>query len=199
VAWTPPGAWVSDRHPAPAEQGRCAPEPQANPKAAFNAQRGHRSRGGSSRCSWRLQVWSPSARARVRTDLQRRQSARDPYLTVDNPKPEPLRVMLRRIGSRRCSNRSARPSRRASTISPRIAGTWRWVGDRELEFAPDEDLAGGNRNSGVSMTKKWIRGTARSPLENYSFDFATAPFTAQVAVSEFYQDPGGSQISNASS
>src|SRR2546422_6886589 len=72
-------------------------------------------------------------------------------------------------------------------ITPSIAGTWRWLGDRELEFAPIEDWPVAQPYS-VSFTRKGFVAPTVT-VERYSFEFSSAPFTATVSSSEFYQDP----------
>src|SRR5262245_51898082 len=72
-------------------------------------------------------------------------------------------------------------------ISPAIAGTWSWATDRNLRFAPKDDwpIDGAFR---VRFAKKgFVTGGVQ--LDQYSFDFRTAPFSAQLAESQFYQDP----------
>jgi len=72
-------------------------------------------------------------------------------------------------------------------ISPKIPGTWVWVSGRNLEFAPKNDwpVDGGFT---VSFARKRLF-TPGVQLEDYSFDFRSQPFTAQISQSQFYQDP----------
>jgi hypothetical protein len=72
-------------------------------------------------------------------------------------------------------------------LSPAIRGTWRWIGDRELDFQPATDWPVGQRFT-VSLSRKELVATTVR-LDRYSFDFTTAPFTATVSSAEFYQDP----------
>lgn len=72
-------------------------------------------------------------------------------------------------------------------ISPRIAGAWLWVSDKELEFTPKVDWPI-DKAFTVSFARKgfFARGVQ---LEDYSFDFRSQPFTGRIAESQFYQDP----------
>lgn len=106
-------------------------------------------------------------------------------LTVDNPRPNPLRVVfegsvapLRTVGKVLTSG---------VELSPMLAGTWRWMGDRELDFLPADDWPVGQTYT-VSLSRKGLVAPTVT-LEHYSFDFSSAPFTASVATAEFYQDP----------
>ena len=72
-------------------------------------------------------------------------------------------------------------------LSPKMAGTWRWVSDKELEFTPKNDWPI-DKAFTVSFARKgfFARGVL---LEDYSFDFRSQPFTAKITQSQFYQDP----------
>jgi uncharacterized protein YfaS (alpha-2-macroglobulin family) len=72
-------------------------------------------------------------------------------------------------------------------ISPAFAGTWTWLNDKRLQFAPSSDWP-----VDASFTVKIHRKgfLARTVvLESYSFKFKTQPFSAQITDSKFYQDP----------
>src|SRR5262245_51458249 len=72
-------------------------------------------------------------------------------------------------------------------LSPALAGSWFWTSDRELQFAPKEDWpvdgAFSVRFAKSGLAAKQVR------LQSYSFRFKSKPFTAQIAESQFYQDP----------
>ncbi len=72
-------------------------------------------------------------------------------------------------------------------ISPKMAGAWLWVSDKELRFTPKNDWPIGQAFT-VSIARKGFlaRGVL---LEDYSFDFRSQPFSAKIAASQFYQDP----------
>jgi uncharacterized protein YfaS (alpha-2-macroglobulin family) len=72
-------------------------------------------------------------------------------------------------------------------ISPNIAGTWTWLNDKELSFAPKNDWP-----IDKAFTVSFARKKFFAPgvvLEDYSFDFRTQPFAAKIDNSQFYQDP----------
>jgi len=72
-------------------------------------------------------------------------------------------------------------------LSPGMAGTWFWVNDRVLEFTPRDDWPVDGSFS-VRFAKQ---GLFARPvvLRKYSATFKSQPFSAQIAESQFYQDP----------
>ncbi len=177
VAWAPP-PWVATlRARETALRARAAANPRAFRRNAIAGAL------GVVVLLVAVQLWRHRPRA-VRTDFSwTAPNATD--LTVDNPKPEPLRVRF---------EASVAPLQTAGKvvtagveISPKIPGTWRWAGDRELVFDPAEDWPVG-RTFTVSFSRKGFVAPTVT-VERYSFDFTTAPFTATVSSAEFYQDP----------
>ena len=72
-------------------------------------------------------------------------------------------------------------------ISPAFAGTWTWENDKRLQFAPSSDWPV-DATFTVKIRRKGFLAKGVE-LENYSFDFKTQPFSAQITESKFYQDP----------
>jgi uncharacterized protein YfaS (alpha-2-macroglobulin family) len=72
-------------------------------------------------------------------------------------------------------------------ISPKIAGAWTWLNDKELSFAPKNDWPV-DKAFTVSFAKKKFFAPGVL-LEDYSFDFRSQPFAAKIDNSQFYQDP----------
>src|ERR1019366_6307676 len=72
-------------------------------------------------------------------------------------------------------------------ISPAFAGTWTWLNDKRLQFAPSSDWPV-DASFSVKVHRKGFLAKA-VVLENYSFKFKTQPFSAQITDSKFYQDP----------
>ena len=72
-------------------------------------------------------------------------------------------------------------------LSPAIAGSWFWTTDRQLIFTPKDDWPIGE-SFRVSMERRGFVDQSVQ-LENYRFDFNSAPFTARITESFFYQDP----------
>lgn len=130
-----------------------------------------------------VQVWRYWPRA-VRTSFRVVAPAATD-LTVEHPKPNPLSVVfesavapLRSIG---------RVLQGGVQINPAVAGTWHWVGDRELAFDPTDDWPVGQRFA-VSFNRRGFVAPSVT-LEDYSFDFSSAPFAAAASSASFYQDP----------
>jgi len=177
VAWAPP-PWVATLRAREAElRARAAANPRAFRRNAIVAVVGLV-------VLWTgVQLWRHRPRA-VRTDFAvAAPNATD--LTVDKPKPEPLRVRFESSVAPLATVGKVLTT--GVDISPEIPGTWRWVGDRELHFDPAEDWPVG-RTFTVSFSRKGFVAPTVT-VESYSFDFTTAPFTASVASAEFYQDP----------
>ena len=76
-------------------------------------------------------------------------------------------------------------------LSPAIHGKWRWSGDRELQFVPDQDWP-------VSTTYELeIReGFVRDDIliDALEFEFTTEPFTAQLSGMRFFQDEASADV-----
>ena len=72
-------------------------------------------------------------------------------------------------------------------LSPAIDGSWFWTTDRQLMFTPKEDWPIGASFTVKMSRRGFVDQSVR--LENYRFDFSTAPFTAKITESFFYQDP----------
>jgi uncharacterized protein YfaS (alpha-2-macroglobulin family) len=72
-------------------------------------------------------------------------------------------------------------------MSPKIAGTWTWLSDKELSFAPKNDWPV-DKSFTVAFAKKKFFAPGVL-LEDYSYDFRTKAFTAKIDNSQFYQDP----------
>ncbi|HWW86414.1 MAG TPA: MG2 domain-containing protein [Vicinamibacterales bacterium] len=72
-------------------------------------------------------------------------------------------------------------------LSPAFPGTWFWTNDKELEFTPKNDWPVDGRFS-VRFAKKGFVAN-QVLLDKYTFEFKSQPFSAQIAQSQFYQDP----------
>jgi len=177
IAWAPP-PWVATlRAREAALRARAAADPRVFRRNAIIALVGLV-------VLWAgVQFWRNRPRA-VRTDFAvGAPNATD--LTVENPKPEPLRVHFE--ASVAPLQTVGKVVTTGIEIAPELAGTWRWTGDRDLRFDPAEDWPVGKRFT-VSFSRKGFFAPTVTP-EHYGFDFTTAPFAASVAAAEFYQDP----------
>jgi hypothetical protein len=72
-------------------------------------------------------------------------------------------------------------------ISPAIAGKWSWANDKRLEFTPSSDWPI-DASFKVKIARRGFLSKSVE-LQDYSFKFKTAPFTARITDSKFYQDP----------
>ena len=102
----------------------------------------------------------------------------------DVTKPDP--VHIRFSGSAARLDLIGKVVASGITLSPSIAGEWKWVADDHLVFTPKADWAVGQRYT-VKMDRSLFPKHVR--LSTYSYSFRTPPFEATIANAEFYQDP----------
>ena len=177
VAWAPPPWVASLRAREAAFRARAAANPKAFRRNTIAAA------AGLVALVVGVQLWRHRPRA-VRTAFEITAPAATD-LTVEAPKPEPLRVVFE--ASVAPLSAVGKVVKTGIAVSPTIAGTWRWVGDRELDFDPAADWPVGQTFT-VSLSRRGFVAPSVT-LEQYRFDFATASFTATVSSAEFYQDP----------
>ncbi|MGA2435889.1 MAG: MG2 domain-containing protein, partial [Bryobacteraceae bacterium] len=79
-------------------------------------------------------------------------------------------------------------------ISPSFAGTWTWLGDRRLQFAPTSDWPVDASFTVKIGRRGFLAKTVK--LDEYSFKFKTQPFSARITNSQFYQDPQNPTLKN---
>lgn len=72
-------------------------------------------------------------------------------------------------------------------LKPQLDGTWKWLSDRELQFTPAQDWPVATEYH-VRFNRKFTFAP-HAQLQQYEFDFETAPFVLTAASQEFYQDP----------
>lgn len=76
---------------------------------------------------------------------------------------------------------------RGVLLEPAVAGDWTWVNDRSLQFIPSDDWpVGKDFDVKLDIAQAIAPGVILAPFE---LKFATAPFTASITSTEFYQDP----------
>ncbi|MGH8188281.1 MAG: hypothetical protein ACREUC_17115, partial [Steroidobacteraceae bacterium] len=73
------------------------------------------------------------------------------------------------------------------SMRPEIAGQWTWDDDRVLRFQPAADWPVGERFD-VSFDRRGF-AAPHVRLKDYAFQFSSAAFEAQIASTEFHQDP----------
>lgn len=103
----------------------------------------------------------------------------------ENAKPDPLRIVFNK--SAVPIEKAKKPVEQGVTIEPAVPGTWKWETDKALVFTPKEDWPVGEKFV-VTLAKK---GLVRDDitLKSYELSFESAPFTASISHTEFYQDP----------
>src|SRR5690606_30641233 len=79
------------------------------------------------------------------------------------------------------------PKQAGIDISPAVAGQWFWDDDRTLRFQPAADWPIGQRYK-VELSRKNFAAD-HVTLESYKFEFQTPAFIAELADTEFHQDP----------
>jgi uncharacterized protein YfaS (alpha-2-macroglobulin family) len=102
----------------------------------------------------------------------------------ENAKPDPLVLRF---------DRSVAPLALAGkavgagvTLQPDLAGTWRWLDDRTLEFRPKTDWPIG-QNFAVHLDRAAVAPQIR--LAEDALKFQTVAFSGRVVATNFYQDP----------
>jgi len=73
------------------------------------------------------------------------------------------------------------------TMQPELAGTWKWLNDRELQFMPKDDWP-----IGQSYDVRFDLAQAFAPhvkVDKDRLNFSSAAFATQSVQGEFYQDP----------
>jgi uncharacterized protein YfaS (alpha-2-macroglobulin family) len=73
------------------------------------------------------------------------------------------------------------------SLAPEMSGQWFWDDDQTLRFQPSVDWPIDTEFT-VRLDRKAF-AASHVRLREYSIEFRTLPFTAQVANTEFYQDP----------
>jgi alpha-2-macroglobulin len=102
----------------------------------------------------------------------------------ENAKPDPLTVRFDRSVATLAL--AGKPLPTGVTLQPALAGTWRWLDDRVLEFRPKDDWPIA-QDYKVTLDKGILAPQIR--LEDYGLRISTASFSARVAAARFYQDP----------
>jgi uncharacterized protein YfaS (alpha-2-macroglobulin family) len=79
------------------------------------------------------------------------------------------------------------PAKAGLSLSPAVAGEWRWADDKTLAFTPKTDWP-----IGQTYTIRFAKRGFAAPqihLATYAVSFASPAFSADIASNEFYQDP----------
>jgi uncharacterized protein YfaS (alpha-2-macroglobulin family) len=134
--------------------------------------------GGAALWQWYRHLPKPEFAAFTVTAPERTRIERE------GAKPDPLVVRFDRSVAPLAL--AGKPISSGITLQPALAGTWRWLDDRVLEFRTTDDWPVG-QHFDVTLDKSVV--TPQIRLENYRFEFASASFAARLAGAGFYQDP----------
>lgn len=119
-------------------------------------------------------------------------SAPGPTKLADVSAPDPVHLTFSGPSARLSD--IGKPAQRGIVLSPSLLGTWRWDSDSQLTFTPKADWAVGQEYA-VRLERTLFPDHVR--LQRYSTNFKSAPFTAKITASEFYQDPRDPKIKKA--
>ena len=102
--------------------------------------------------------------------------------------PKPLYVHFSgSVAPLQAAGKNVDPRTGGIDISPAVTGVWNWEDDKTLKFLPGADWPVG-QSYDVNFAKKGF-AASHVHLKDYHFQFATVPFNAKIASTEFYQDP----------
>lgn len=101
------------------------------------------------------------------------------------PQTDPLVVTFKESAAP--VNLVGKPVTAGIRMQPNLAGEWAWDNDRTLSFHPKSDWPV-DASFEVALDKKKLFAP-KIRLEEYSFNFRSAPFKAEISQAEFYQDP----------
>jgi uncharacterized protein YfaS (alpha-2-macroglobulin family) len=109
----------------------------------------------------------------------------------EGAKPDPLAVHFDRSVASLATAGKELPA--GITMAPALAGTWRWVNDRDLEFRVKDDWPIGQSYE-VTFDRSIFGPQTR--LAHFGLNFGTAPFEAHITNVELYQDPVNPGVKN---
>ncbi|MCP3100315.1 alpha-2-macroglobulin [Myxococcus sp. K15C18031901] len=113
-------------------------------------------------------------------------TATSPQATPIEETPRFDSVHVRFSGSVAPLEAIGKPVTTGVSLTPRIAGAWRWENDRTLVFTPTEDWAVGQEYQ-VTLERSLV--PEHILLASYETKFRSAPFSARVTAFSFYEDP----------
>jgi len=119
------------------------------------------------------------------TEMSLRLDAPSATRLEENAKPDVLRLIFG--GSAAPIDKVKKQLQTGIEIEPEVPGSWEWSSDKVLVFTPKQDWPVGEEFV-VTLRKK---GLVREGvlLKDYELKFQSAPFTASISQTEFYQDP----------
>lgn len=116
-----------------------------------------------------------------------------PSLTnYEADKPEVAPLVIRFSDSVAPLDNIGKPLNKGIKLSPEIAGQWRWSSDKHLEFQPDTDWPV-DKSYSLTLDGETLLAS-HILLDNYIFEFKTAPFSAQISDARLYYEPNQPNI-----
>ncbi|HVN29829.1 MAG TPA: hypothetical protein VMT64_15140, partial [Candidatus Binataceae bacterium] len=108
---------------------------------------------------------------------------------LGTPTPDP--VVIHFSGSAARLDTIGKPVTSGITVTPPIAGQWKWLGDADLQFTPKNDWPVGQHYT-VKFDRKLFPSHIR--LKKYSYPMSSPSFAAAIESAEFYEDPTDPKI-----
>ncbi len=168
LSWQPPG-WI------PATGRKMRGHPRATVLVALLLMAG-------SAAGWHQYQWYKKQPKPVKYTV----TATAPGVTPLDKVLHPQELVIRFNGSVAPIDYVGKLIRTGVRMDPAADGLWRWRGDRELVFTPENDWPA-DTNYHIAIDKSAVAPQAL--LERYKLDVKTPPFTASFKKLEFYQDP----------
>ncbi len=130
---------------------------------------------------WGWRWWQAQPRP-VETSL----SARAPGITdfANNGAPKPLVLDFSQSAAPLAAVGKELPE--GLLLTPALAGTWRWVGDKRIEFTPKAEWLVGTPYR-VTLNKAQLAPQVR--MQSLEAEFTTPAFVVKLRQAQFHQDP----------
>lgn len=140
---------------------------------------------GGSYAGWR---WYQDRPQPVTVGFEVQAPTRTCYECDPPGKPQPLTVHFDgSVAPLRAAGKVIDARTAGISMSPAFAGEWRWQDDATLIFTPGADWPIAQSFS-VTLARRGFTAP-QVLLQQYRFEFTSAPFTATLDSNEFYQDP----------
>jgi hypothetical protein len=120
------------------------------------------------------------------------------YASISRPRPTRLEpnalpdpVEIRFSGSAARLDAIGKTVTAGITVTPALAGEWKWVSDSELLFTPKNDWPIGQRYT-IKFDRKLF--PSHILLKKYSYSLLSPDFEAAIVDAQFYEDPTDPKI-----
>jgi len=176
LRWSPPG-WLQALFAPLARRRRESPRAFAAALALLAA---------VALAGWLGWRWWESRPRPAYLEISIQEPAPTPLPTPEIPEPKPNPLVVRFSGAAAPLEQVGKEVTQGFTVSPAVAGTWRWTNDAELVFTPAEDWPVGT-DYVVRFEPRFFAKQAL--LERHRIDFGSPRFAGQVLGRSFYEDP----------